>query len=325
MLLSIIIPIFNCERFIGRCIESIDRIAIDDYEVIIVDDGSTDNSNSICKKICHSKNNYTLIQQLNSGTSVARNRGVDVAKGDYIWFVDADDTINPEIPILLRSWFAEGVDLICFNYKKVWDNREEFIHDYSDTRFESGLDYLALRKRSYLWNKIYRREAIGKHRFVEGIKNLEDMFFNLETVIDMRNIVSTNIIGYNYHQDNETGTSRNKSLKNLVKLSRDSIKVHGLILHKLYSQENDKKRKHFLMECLNLGIAGHLFSIFQFYNPKFLIKVIQIYENWGVYPVGNTGNKKANRFLFIANRKTLFVSLYKIAYTTTRLRKCFCT
>ena len=93
--LSIIIPIYNAEEYLEECLESVinQEVPFDEYEIICIDDGSTDNSNSILEKYNKIIDNLTVFYQNNNGVSSARNKGIKLAKGDYIWFVDADDFI----------------------------------------------------------------------------------------------------------------------------------------------------------------------------------------------------------------------------------------
>lgn len=311
MILSFIIPVYNCQDYLPRCINSILAINSIEYEVILVNDGSTDDSGLVCEKLKNEHDNIVYLKQDNRGASSARNAGLKVAKGDYIWFVDADDEIVSTILIDVIPFMNNGTNVICFNYNKIFPHSTQTIIDYDNARHERGMDFLKLKKRSYLWNKIFKRNVIGSHVFVEGTKNLEDMYFNLEVLSETTNVISLNVIGYKYYQDNVFGTSRNRSLRNLVKLSQDSMTFHSLLIDKV-NGESDGDRKSFYAERLNMGIAGHLLSIFKFYNPKFMKKIISSYELLGVYPAGDTGNKKANRFLLLANRKHVFISVFQI-------------
>lgn len=110
MWLSIIIPLYNCEQYIATCLDSLLKQGLDanDYEIIVVNDGCTDNSAGIVQGYCTHHNNMRLINKPNGGVSSARNRGIDDAKGEYIYFCDADDYILPNgLSILQNEYLNE--------------------------------------------------------------------------------------------------------------------------------------------------------------------------------------------------------------------------
>ena len=98
MKLSIVIPVYNVEKYVNRCLLSVlnQKVSSNEYEIVIVNDGSTDSSLSIVEEMIESYNNVILVSQENAGLSAARNRGLLLAKGDYIWFVDSDDWIDDD-------------------------------------------------------------------------------------------------------------------------------------------------------------------------------------------------------------------------------------
>ena len=115
--LSIIIPVYNCEQYLVKCINSICRDGNEDIEIILIDDGSTDSSGEICENISKNNSHVIVKHQKNHGVSVARNLGIECAQGEYLWFVDADDYISENavknIFSILRD--NEDIDIICFN------------------------------------------------------------------------------------------------------------------------------------------------------------------------------------------------------------------
>ena len=116
-LISIIVPIYNSENYIKKCLDSILAQTYSNLEVILIDDGSTDNSYNICKDYQKKDNRIVLLQQKNAGVSRARNHGLEVAKGEYIGFVDSDDYIEPEMyEILLNSIIESNSKIAICNY-----------------------------------------------------------------------------------------------------------------------------------------------------------------------------------------------------------------
>ncbi|MBQ7815737.1 MAG: glycosyltransferase, partial [Oscillospiraceae bacterium] len=101
-MISVIVPVYNTEKFLDKCIESISKQTFDDFEIILVDDGSTDKSGQICDTWAHKDNRVKVIHKQNAGVSAARNNGIAAAKGEYIAFVDSDDTVSPDYLRLLH-------------------------------------------------------------------------------------------------------------------------------------------------------------------------------------------------------------------------------
>ena len=112
-MISVIVPIYNAEIFLSDCIKSILNQTIKDFEVILVDDGSTDGSGSICEQYCRKDDRIRYILQENAGVSVARNNALDVAKGEYVVFVDSDDVVAPDFLQRLLNLAANGDFAIC--------------------------------------------------------------------------------------------------------------------------------------------------------------------------------------------------------------------
>ena len=105
MLISVIIPAFNCEKSIKRTVESIISSGLKDYEIVIINDGSTDNTASVCNSLCSQYGFIKYMEQQNSGVSAARNKGISVTLGEYIMFFDADDTAE-------ENGFSECINII---------------------------------------------------------------------------------------------------------------------------------------------------------------------------------------------------------------------
>jgi len=136
MFFSIIVPVYNVEKYIKQCIESILSQDYDDYELILVDDGTKDSSGFICDEYAKIHNNVTVIHKENGGLSSARNAGLEAAKGEWIWFIDSDDYIEAHSLSKLAGIIKkEQADMYCFNARKVTETGEEiqkllFTYDY---------------------------------------------------------------------------------------------------------------------------------------------------------------------------------------------------
>lgn len=182
-MISIIIPVYNVELYLRKCIDSILRQTYADYEVILIDDGSTDSSGRICDSY-QSDTRFKIIHQVNEGVSVARNKGLDAATGEFILFVDPDDWIaDNALEILMRE--VEDADLVMFNNFEVYeDNKHEMIIlEYEkDPKHGKVQDPFLeiLGKSAMMCNKFYKLSTIGDIRFSKNIAYGEDACFVAE-------------------------------------------------------------------------------------------------------------------------------------------------
>ena len=164
--ISIIIPVYNVERYLPVCLESIVQQFMDDYEVILVDDGSTDSSGAICNEYADRHPQFHVIHQQNQGISAARNAGVVESKGKYLLFLDSDDFLVPNsLSKLLELANKNNLDVLGFNLIYVAENCNESPEKQSETpelaEVMSGFDYMA--RNNYVaqvWWYITRRELI---------------------------------------------------------------------------------------------------------------------------------------------------------------------
>lgn len=215
---SVIVPVYNCKKYLGQAVKSvIDQSVFDSIELILVDDGSTDGSAEICNGYAEKYPNIISLHENNSGVSVARNKGIENARGEYIAFLDSDDRYeNNFIEDLLN--FADS-DLVCCDYycdsrdeknlgglfePKIYyrsDFDTEFYNKILDTRFYS------------CWNKLYKKDIIerNKIRFIPGVKYAEDMIFVLEYLkfSDSFRFVDSALYFYNINPENTTSVVKN--------------------------------------------------------------------------------------------------------------------
>lgn len=313
--LSFIIPLYNCELWISQCLDSIFAIAFDDnlYEVIVIDDGSTDNSLKIVYSYSNKHKNLQILKQHNCGASTARNRGLEVAKGKWIWFVDADDTIiteslNDESDLRL-SMNYETSEMIVFNYQKQYCNHIVEIKDIISVSTLSGCEYL-LQGKLYLWNRLFRYSLLKNIRFVEGTKNIEDFYFDICAILPLHHIACLPIIGYCYNQQNLSSTSRNNSKDNLRKLSEDTQTIYTHLLEDITHLQGRQKKT--AVKLLNESAVGYIYSLFTRYDSKSLHNGITFLREHGLYPAKHTTNRKENLFLIVANHEWLLAIMQQI-------------
>ena len=121
--ISIIVPVYNVEKYLRECLDSISQLKAFSWEAILIDDGSTDSSGAICDEYAKREPKFRVIHQKNAGVSAARNAGLDAAKGDWIWFVDSDDSINPDFEIS-NPEVLDDADYVLFDMRKFHDGEE---------------------------------------------------------------------------------------------------------------------------------------------------------------------------------------------------------
>lgn len=189
-LISTIIPVYNCEKYLSRAVESvIAQSDFDEIELILVDDGSRDNSGMICDEYAGKYENIITIHQKNSGVSVARNKGMEISSGKWISFVDSDDYIKEDFYVKLLS--AESADLICCNISsnesmsntlQDFFKKSHYVKDeFNTTVYSAMANYTSFFP---CWNKIYLKSIIDDNnlQFAPGVKLGEDMMFVFDYV-----------------------------------------------------------------------------------------------------------------------------------------------
>ena len=206
ILISVIVPVYNVDNYLRKCIDSLIVQTLKDIEIILVNDGSTDKSIDICEEYKLKDNRIKVIHKENGGLSDARNKGIDIAKGKYISFVDSDDWINPQmlekLYILASKYEA---DIVQGDYIKAYDediivnNMSENIIKYNAEQILDELYSGNYTKNIVVWNKIYKRELFNDIRFPKG-KLHEDEFTTYKILHKANLIIDSNIPIYYYRQ-----------------------------------------------------------------------------------------------------------------------------
>lgn len=185
--LSIVVPCYNAEKYIGRCIESILNQSFEDFELIVVNDGSHDNSESIIKNFADQDCRIKYLSQENGGASNARNHGIEIAKGDWITFVDADDYIKPsylsnffDYELSQDTIYIQGFDVKAHDYER----HERFNGNSKRLPAETALSEGKLLHHGFTWGRLYNAQTISEQniRFNETISYKEDLLFMLEYI-----------------------------------------------------------------------------------------------------------------------------------------------
>lgn len=184
--ISIIIPVYNVELYLQVCLDSVLAQSFQDFEIICINDGSTDGSDNILLDYEKKEPRLNVIRQTNQGLSNARNKGLKVAQGDYILFIDSDDAIHPQLLectlFLAKKHLA---DMVSFKYSRNNKFLEGDKRLINLNELKTKITYNPLKHyrdksryslRDYAWSKLYRKDFIGKTNFIEGI-NFEDIPF----------------------------------------------------------------------------------------------------------------------------------------------------
>ena len=225
-LVSIIIPIYNVEKYLDRCIKTIVDQTYNNLEIILVDDGSPDNSLVICEKWEKQDNRIRVIHKENGGVSSARNIGLEIATGEYISFIDPDDIIHPNYYDILMSQIGNADCIIC-SFKK-FSNEIEFENRYIYTT--ENMNSMEAIKRGFfnnsdifyvVWNKIIKTDIAKKQRFNEEMKNGEDSLFAYNVIISCNEIKYTKapLYGYYIREDGAVNTIDSYGKMNQVELT----------------------------------------------------------------------------------------------------------
>ena len=183
--ISIIIPVYNAEKTIRRCLESIIISKYKQYEVILIDDGSTDNSVSIIYEYANKDNRIKIVIQSNAGPSEARNKGLKLAEGDIIAFVDSDDYVRDDyLEQLARAFERKEVDIVFFEFERVTQEGVRLSeHKLPEMKTEYYKNLIALSEKDmfgYTWIKAFRKKRFHKILFKEDMKLFEDEVFTCE-------------------------------------------------------------------------------------------------------------------------------------------------
>lgn len=232
-IISIIIPVYNTEKYLKKCLDSILNQGINPIEIILINDGSKDNSPQICNEYARRDRRITVIHKKNEGVSIARNTALDICTGEYIMFVDSDDYMKENaLEILVSKLNTYKPDILMFGMEKV-DDKERVIEriKFKERVYQEVEKYDFIEKNvynsnwGYIANKIYHKKIIKeyKNRFNTQISSREDMEFNLSAIKFIDKLVCVEIIAYNYLRMQNFGALNTRNLNNIQSLEALSV------------------------------------------------------------------------------------------------------
>lgn len=266
ILLSVILPIYNVEKYLERCVNSIYNQQLDQqqYEVIFVDDGSTDGSGDLAELLAQRFINSRVIHKKNGGLSSARNAGMEIAVGKYIFMIDSDDWIENDTFLVLKDELKKDADIYKFNavYRPSGNFYSSIAKEgiYSESRIKEELLPLAIEKTGlYIlsaWSHVYKNSFIKENNleFVsEREIGSEDFLFNIQALLAARKVVVLKKSLYNY--DFREGSLTNRYRKNLFK---QYIKLHSLIWDSIIFYE---EKPDFLLNSLSFSYIEKFINV----------------------------------------------------------------
>lgn len=312
--ISILIPVYNVEKYLHRCLDSICSQLNEECELVIINDGSKDCSGVICNEYQNKYPNLIRVfHQENRGTGVTRNSLLNNAQGEYVWFVDSDDFITENILNTILDKLDGKIEILSMCFKRFGNNKYGQVENKpSKENLISGTDYLTSEKvDGFLWNKIYKLCFLKDNHicFNEKLNSQEDWLFNIQAFVLCKKMLLTSIYSYNYFQDNQnsilhlnTPASNKRDIENTLLAEKELLELINL--------QRDKKVKKSLLEILYLNIAGFFYSLYtNNISSEEIKRILSIEKERGLYPVPFISNKRANIFLIGANIKPLFIFL----------------
>lgn len=212
-LVSVIVPVYNVESYIKRCLDSISKQTYYNLEIIVVDDGSKDKSAVICKECADADSRIKLIKKKNEGAGYARNSGIDIANGDFIFFVDSDDYIMPDcIKRLLTVALAENADIVKCSYIEGGEDNYDKIPKMKAYKIYTNVSSFRTRDTNIaVHGKLYKKNVVGNVRYPKET-TFDDEFFTYKLMYNARKIIVLNEPFY-YYYINPNSIMRSKKKK----------------------------------------------------------------------------------------------------------------
>ena len=338
MKISIVIPIYNVEKYLPRCVESVLNQSYENLEIILVNDGSPDNSGVICDLYAKSDDRVVVVHQVNRGLSGARNAGMRIMTGDYVYFLDSDDYINHDTIEILskRLEGQDGPDIIIGKINMVNEKGELYYPKISFQKHELDQDDFtnSREKFKYFFGKSYGTSACNKLYKCSFLRDLglefepndmiyaEDFLFNLKVFINRPTIQLVDEYTYNYFYN--TNSIQNTFKKNLGERYSNLIKsfVDYAVAHDQLDIHQD-----LLAFSTFTAIDVTLLNIYNYSDAIFsdMYRELQIFKTYGLFqePLKSLAKGK---YLDEVPRKdwSWFVRLFAILYTHGFLRSATC-
>lgn len=302
-LVTVIVPVYNCEQYIDRCLKSLQNQYYSNYEVICIDDGSTDRSKDIIKKYP-----FKYVYQKNAGQASARNKGISLANGEWVCFVDGDDAVEKSYLSSLVDGIREDVGMVVCRIKRInegGDYNVDVMKHYGVISSEEALVTINIGPT----NKLIKKDVIGNCRFAEGKLRFEDVLFTPELIINARKINIIEDVLYDYY------VRENSTMRRFDSSLNDIFVVLSLLREKEFYGDYKEELDYLVFKN---GLFGH-FSRIIYFDKKTIISEIKKAESYIYKSVPDFWNNKYIRndrqpYFFIGLRLFKLHMLSVLAY-----------
>lgn len=269
-LVSIIVPVYNAEKNLDRCIESILNQTYRHFELILLDDGSTDASGQICDTYRERDERIQAIHKENTGVSDTRNQGIALARGEYLQFLDSDDWITPDATgLFVRTATESGCDMVIADFYRVIGERvsqkgaieEDGLMDrvtFAANMMQNPSDFYY----GVLWNKFYKRSVVEAYglQMDTDVSWCEDFMFNLEYIRHIQTIYAMKVPVYYYVKTKGSLVSQGMSVKKTYQMKRNVFSYYNAFYKDVFGEEDYEKRRlqvyRFLIDAAGDGIVS---------------------------------------------------------------------
>ncbi len=312
--ISVIIPVYNAEKHLHMCLKSLKSQTFKDYEVIIIDDGSTDNSFNICEKYAKHDDRLTLVRQENNGVGAVRKKGLEYIKGKYLLQIDSDDWLESS---MLEDMYSialrDNSDIVICDYKKIFNDGsiENYSHNNICSKEELIIGLLKHKINGALWNKLFKVEVIFSNliSFEKDINMWEDFLFTLRYLNNCNKVSFLNKSLY-YYRVNDSGLVKTynsiKKIHNQMYVSSEVEKLN--YIYSNFSQYFIYSRFYSIINLINIG---------NLYDPKLWKR----YNTLNTLDVLKSEISYRHKILFFLASKNLFFILYLIQKLGKNMKK----
>lgn len=287
-LISIIIPVYNCQDYLKRCLDSVFLQDYSNYEVICIDDGSTDDSAQIAKEY-----NVRYYHQENSGQAVARNKGIELAKGEWLCFVDSDDAIQPNYLSKMYEATSGDIDIVVCRIKRINEDGSYNIDVMKKLGIINNKEALVTVNLGPT-NKLIRKEVIKDSRFAGDKLRFEDVLFTTELLTNSRHINIIDDVLYDYY------IRENSTMRKFDNTINDIFIILDRLINKPF-YKNYKDEIDYIV--FKNGLFGHLSRIIYF-DSKTINKELKKADD---YIKKNVPDYKKNKYIMSDKQPYFYV------------------
>ncbi|MFX0558414.1 glycosyltransferase family 2 protein [Maribacter sp. CXY002] len=284
-LVSVIVPVYNVEAYLHRCVQSILEQSYTHLEIILVNDGSADNSGEICDQLAQTDNRIKVIHQENNGVSAARNNALDIANGEYISFVDSDDWIHTRYIELLAKVLTE-MDADIAECDKIYTHtyiEQQEVDEFSPVLLDKT-SAIARSLKYGIWGvpyRMFRKTAVGDVRF-NKVTIAEDAFFTFEILAKVKSMGVLYDKLYYYYHNSESATKNSLSDKKIKEYVSGSERIKSIVTRENNPFLDKLAARNLALVCIRkIKEISNTRGIDQDYKQRIWLKNILLDNMWG--------------------------------------------